>query len=350
MKPKEWLVKILPAAALLWLLLRYPREMTDGVRRGLTLCGTAVIPSLLPFLVLCTFFVRSGLCALAGEKLEKLTRRLLRLPGAAAGAVLLGLAGGYPVGVRMTAQLLDAGSVTRSQAQRMCLFCVAAGPAFVTGTVGAAMLGSRAAGWLLFGALTCANLTIGILLRFTDEEPSVLAPRVVKQPFARSFCESVADAGGSMLPLCAWVLLFSGICAVLERTPPGMSTPLICVLEVTNGCRMAAENGLSLPVLAAILGFGGLSVHCQILSDVTACGVRLSRFWAFRVVCGALAAVYCAGLLRLFPQAQTVALLRSDLPVRAVSASVPTSVALLATAAVFILNTAKETPARLRSH
>ena len=238
----------------------------------------------------------------------------------------------------------------RGDRRELTIASVAAGPAFVTGTVGAAMLGSRAAGWLLFGALTCANLTIGILLRFTDEEPSVLAPRVVKQPFARSFCESVADAGGSMLPLCAWVLLFSGICAVLERTPPGMSTPLICVLEVTNGCRMAAENGLSLPVLAAILGFGGLSVHCQILSDVTACGVRLSRFWAFRVVCGALAAVYCAGLLRLFPQAQTVALLRSDLPVRAVSASVPTSVALLATAAVFILNTAKETPARLRSH
>ena len=66
MKPKDWLVKIVPAAALLWLLFRYPREITDGVRRGLTLCGTAVIPPLFPFLVLCTFFVRSGLLWLLG--------------------------------------------------------------------------------------------------------------------------------------------------------------------------------------------------------------------------------------------------------------------------------------------
>lgn len=350
MKPKDWLTKLVPAAALLVLLFRFPREMTDGVRQGLTLCGTAVIPSLFPFLVFCTFFVRSGLCATVGEKLSRPTRKLLHLPPAASGAVLLGLCGGYPVGARMTAQLLEEGSVTRSQAQRMCLFCVAAGPAFVTGTVGASMLGSREAGWLLFGALTLANLTVGVLLRFTDAEPQTVPPTIPRQPFARCFCEAVADAGGSMLSVCAWVLLFSGVCAVLEKLPSSVSTPFICVLEVTNGCRTGAENGLSLPVLAAILGFGGLSVHCQILSDVTACGTKLSRFWAFRVVCGALAAVYCTGLAQLFPQAQTVALLRSDVPIHAVSASVPTSAALLATVAVFILNTAKEPTDRLRSH
>ena len=349
MKPKDRAARIIPAAVLLCMLLCFPREMTDGVRQGLTLCGTAVIPSLFPFLVLCTFFVRSGLCAVFGEKLSRPMRRLLHLPGAAAGAVLLGLCGGYPVGTRMTAQLLQEGSVTRSQAQRMCLFCVAAGPAFVTGTVGASMLGSREAGKLLFGAATLASLTVGVLLRFTDEAPPDVSAVIPRRPFARSLCDAVADAGRSILSVCAWVLLFSGICAVLQNLPTGAATPLVCVLEVTNGCKAGAQNGLSLPVLAAILGFGGLAVHCQILPDVTACGTKLSQFWAFRVVCGALSAVYCALLLRVFPQAQTVALIRTDVTVQAVSASVPTSAALLVTAAVFILNTAKE-PQRLRSH
>ena len=184
---------------------------------------------------------------------------------------------------------------------------------------------------------------------FTSLKPPSVTRPIPRQPFARSLCEAVADAGGSILSVCAWVLLFSGICAVSEKLPAGVSTPLVCVLEVTNGCRLGAERGLSLPVLAAILGFGGLAVHCQVLSDVTACGTKLSRFWAFRVLCGALSAVYCALLLRVFPQAQTVALIRADVPVRAVSASVPTSAALLVTAAVFILNTAKE-PQRLHSH
>ena len=340
MKKKERLLRLVPALALLALLIRFPREITDGVRQGLSLCAAAVIPSLFPFMTLCTFVVRSGLHASAGKRCARVMQALFRLPGSAAGAVVLGLCGGYPVGARMAAQLYRAGSATRSQAQRICLFCVAAGPAFVIGTVGASMLGSRALGRILFLALTLSNLTLGVLLRFTDEPSAqtnvTLVPR---QPLARSLCESVAAAGEAMLPLCAWILLFSGICAVLRRMPSGAALPLICLAEVTNGCKTGVEAGLSLPLLAAILGFGGLSVHCQVMPDVLACGVPLSRFWAFRALSGALAAVYCIALERMFPMAQTTALLRTDISVHAVSVSAPVSAALLATAAVFILNT-----------
>ena len=341
MKWKDRLFHAVPAAMLLVLLILYPREMTDGVRQGLSLCAAAVIPSLFPFMTLCTFVVRSGLYASTGKRTSLLMQKLFRLPGCTAGAVLLGLCGGYPVGARMASQLYGAGSVTRSQAQRICLFCVAAGPAFVIGTVGASMLGSRALGRILFLALTLSNLTLGFLLRFTDDETH--APSVVpasRQPLARCLCESVAAAGEAMLPLCAWVLLFSGICAVLRRLPAVTALPVICLLEVTNGCKAGVEAGLSMPLIAAILGFGGLSVHCQVLPDVLSCGVPLSRFWAFRALSGALAAVYCVMLGRWFPVAQTAALLRTDVAVRAVSVSAPVSAALLATAAVFILNTA----------
>jgi sporulation integral membrane protein YlbJ len=336
MRQKDWLTKLVPAAALLVLLFRFPHEMTDGVRQGLTLCGTAVIPSLFPFLVFCTFFVRSGLCATVGEKLSRPMRKLLRLPPVAAGAVLLGLCGGYPVGARMTAQLLEEGSVTRSQAQRMCLFCVAAGPAFVTGTVGASLLGSREAGWLLFGALTLANLTVGVLLRFTDAEPQTMLPTIPRQPFARCFCEAVADAGGSMLSVCAWVLLFSGICAVLETLPPSVSTPLVCVLEVTNGCRTGAANGLSLPVLAAILGFGGLSVHCQIFAALIEVRVNPLIFFLCRVTEGIIAMGAAYIFLMITPM-QSAVFSSSDVPVSAArSATYAGSGALVLAALCFV--------------
>ena len=339
MKRKQLLFRAVPTCIFLGLLLKFPQEMTDGIRQGLTLCGTAVIPALFPFFVLCTFFTESGLCDAVGRAADPLMQRLFRLPGSAAGAVLLGLCGGYPVGTRMTAQLCRNGSISAKQAQRLCLFCVAAGPAFVTGTVGASMLRSRTCGWILFFTVTLSALLLGFLLRFTAEPESAPPPVCVPVSPAQALCNAVADAGTAMLPLCAWVLLFSGISAVLQRLPASAFLPLCCTLEVTNGCRAAAAYGLPLPVFAMILGFGGLSVHCQLLANIRDCGVRLSRFWAFRVLHGALSAVVCKALCACFPQAVPAVLLQNGNIAEPVRISVPVSAALLCTAAVFILNT-----------
>lgn len=340
MKKSEWVQRLLPAGLLLVFLFCYPQEMTDGIRTGLTLCGTAVIPSLFPFFVLCTFSVRSGLCESFGKVSSRAVRWLFRMPGVAAGAVLLGLCGGYPVGARMAAQLFENSQLTRNQAKRLCLFCVAAGPAFVVGTIGSELLGSRSCGWILFAALTLSNLTVGIALRFFGSCEPVAQKRLHRQSVSHSICEAVSDGGAGMVPLCAWILLFSGICTVLERLPHTVYVPLCALLEVTNGCRIAAEHGVSVPVIAAILGFGGLSVHCQVLPYVTQCGLKISHFLTSRALCGALAAVYCSVILRFFPQAAQTMLLSSGQIVEPVRASVPVSAAMLCTAAVFILNTA----------
>lgn len=335
----------LPLIGMLLLVLGSPTAMARGVREGLTLCGTALIPSLFPFFVLCTFLVRSGWNAAIGRIAGAPVMRLFRLPSQAAGAICLGLCGGYPVGMRMIAQLHGQGALTQAQAERMSLFCVAAGPAFVMGTVGQAMLGSRATGRLLFAALTLSNLTVGCLLRFTATDPCVRITQPI--PFgraARSLCEAVADAGESMLSVCAWVLLFSGVRTVCTLLPDSVAVPLMCVLEVTAGCRTAMDASLSLPVVAAILGFGGLAVLCQVLPYVTACRIRVSRFFAFRLVGGALSAFYCELLLHLFPRVQAVVLLPENAVVQPVSASAPASAALLLAAAVFIWHTAEPQP------
>ena len=342
MKRTDCLPALLPAGLLLVLLLCFPREMTQGVRDALHVCGTSLITSLFPFFVLCTFTVKSGLANRLGRPADRVMRTLFRLPGQAASAVLLGLCGGYPVGTRMTAQLYEHGALTKTQAERMCLFCVSAGPAFTVGAVGAGMLCSRSAGRVLFCSLTLSAVTTGLLLRFADTpaEPRTL-PTCRTSGAARSFCEAVADAGESILSVCAWVLLFSGVGAAAEKLPEALYLPFACLSEVTNGCRTAASHALSLPLIAAVLGFGGFAVHCQVLPSVTACGVRVSRFLAFRAVHAALAAVYCEVLLRLFPQVQPVIWLQNGVRLLPYSASAPASAALLATAAVFIWQTSE---------
>ena len=81
------------AALLIW-----PQAVAGGVSRGLSICGTVIIPSLFPFLVLAGFLVRSGVSAALGRRLERPTRFWFGLPGCCAAGILVAFVGGYPAG------------------------------------------------------------------------------------------------------------------------------------------------------------------------------------------------------------------------------------------------------------
>jgi hypothetical protein len=233
---------------------------------------------------------------------------------AALGAVLLGFLGGYPLGAKTAAQLLEQGAVTRVQAQKLQLFCVNAGPAYLIGAVGAGLLGSRRAGMILFASMLVSGLAMGVLTRFLplqeERTESVRAAGTPplreggRRPFDHVLLGAVTQATGVILGVCAWIVLFSCACALLQLLPHALwrAIPALNVLlEVSSGSVAVVRAGMPLPVLCAALGWGGLGVHCQMLGDLRKTGLPLRLFWVSRLLHGALAAAICAGLARLFP-------------------------------------------------
>ena len=321
---------LLPAALLL---LARPQEAAAGVRAGLTLCADSLIPTLFPFLAFCAFFSRSGADALLGHLLSPVSSALFRLPGAALGAVVFGLTGGCPVGLRMTAQLLENGRISREQATRMALFCTGAGPAFVFGLIGGA------AGHILFAALTVSALLMGFALRFRGEK-SPKAPPLPAPPMPpdAALVGAVSDAITAMAGICAWVILFCALRALLplDAFPPSLGRTFHLLWEIGGGGRAAA--GIPLPLLAAAIAWGGLCVHCQLFALVRACGQSLPHFLLARAIHAALSAGLCAALLRMFPLVQpTLSNHVTPLPA-ALSRSAPAAAALLLTGALLILD------------
>ncbi len=332
------------------LLLRFPAQTAAGVRDGLVLCGEAVLPSLFPFTVLCSFMIYSGFSEWVGGVCAPVTRFLFGLPGESASAVASGFFSGYPVGARMTSLLWNQGGISRADAYRLSLFCVNAGPAFVVGTVGAAMTGRRQAGVVLFVSLCAASLITGILTRFiavpaeVSSERQDIVPVVtsVRPPLYRCLTDAVSDAVPAMLSVCAWVMLFSCVCSALALLPQSLSgaaLPLKCVLEVTSGCADAIRNGVSLPVLAAVLGWGGISVHCQVLHYILEAGVSVPVFAASRALNGAAAAFICSVILRYFPCGAEVFLNDVTVNPAGLSLSLPAALGLMLTGALLILDT-----------
>ena len=283
------------------LLLRESTVIGAGLREGMILCVEIVIPSLFPFMVFTTFLALSGWGQRLSGILAPLLRLVFRLPAQAGAAMLMSFIGGYPVGARMIARLMEENKLSPSDGERMLTFCVNAGPSFVLTAAGAGMFHNKRIGLLLLLSHVLASVTVGMIGAVGKAVPlSVSEPESsVKSSAVNSLIRSVSDSALGMLSLCAFVILFSGILTVCRSLGP-----VTALLEVTKGCSEASLlGGVRGELLAAfLLSFGGLSVIFQAASGYSSYGQTLhfGRFFFWRMVSGAISALWYGMLRYLF--------------------------------------------------
>lgn len=347
-------------------LLAWPQAVSGGVSRGLSICSSVIIPSLFPFLVLAGFLVRSGVSAALGRRLEKPTRFLFGLPGSCAAGILIGFVGGYPAGGMAAGDLVRQGSITRDEGRRMLRFCVNGGPAFVISAVGAGMMGSVRYGAVLFAAHIGASLLLGLCSRLLsgrtknaekkgDEHPGTATKRL---PPAAAFVESVNAACRSLLFMCGFVVLFAALLALCDVSgvsgfihymlawpleaagadASALSCVFPCLMEVSCGCVEASGTGPLAPfLLGAALGWGGLSVHCQLAATLYEQKLLTRGFFAFRAAHAVLGGVLSVLLFRVVPMPLVVFSPLSDARLQPFTTSAAASAALLMMCAIFLM-------------
>ncbi len=304
-----------------------PSTMINGVSNGLSLCAAAIVPSLFPFMVLSDFMVRSRLVEIIGRYLKPVTKLLFNLPGSAGCAVLMSMVGGYPTGAKMTTQLLENGSISKSQAKRMMLFCVNAGPAFVMGTVGTAIFSDHKVGIILYVSMVIASLSIGIFSRIFEIGSLELKEKNIE--FESGIVPvSIMQGINTTLFLCAWVLIFSCINALIESLPlhENILSWIKMFTEVTNGC-VSASVSFPVSIQALIMGWAGLSVHCQLSPYIKQTQVKYLHFVLSRIIHGGLSATVADFLFRVFPCDTSVFSTNTDVLPKIYSVSIPSAVA-----------------------
>lgn len=308
-----------------------PQEAAAGARAGLALCGETVLPALFPFFVLSALVVELGYAERLGSRLAPVMGPLFGVGGAGASALLLGLIGGYPLGARTVAQLYERGSLSRTEAERLLLFCNNSGPAFLLGVVGAGTLGSPNAGLLLLGTHVVGALGCGLLAPFlrpgeTGKKQASSGNGALSAPpaFSTAFTSAIGSSVRSSLNVCACVVLFGVILRLLRLLGILQAGTLLECLGLPAACGEALLSGLveltngiaALPhspsagamlVAAFLLGFGGLSVFCQTSAMLSGSG--LSPLWCLKgqLLHGVLSALLTVLALHAFPNAaQTV--------------------------------------------
>lgn len=341
-KLAKHLPRIACIVASLICLLLFPQEIGGGIKNGLYISGESIIPALFPFMVLSTYVSASPYAPYLSKKINKFSRRLFNISGTGLTAVILGILGGYPIGAKIIEEFFKSGMITQNDARRTLSWCVNPSPAFVITAIGSFMLNSYKSGIIMYISVLAATLSIGVASRFTYDKGTSEPTQAAALSLDRTniFIYSVATASKSLLLICAWVVLFSSVCAGLNVITQNEAVLLFTqsIAEVTTGCKSAIQGNVSLPLICAILGFGGFAVIFQVAPYLQVCGYDLKLFICWRAVSGALSAFFCSALLKIFPDAQTavqiVSIGNSEI---AFSHSITASIILIITCIVLIL-------------
>ena len=309
-------------------LIAWPAQSAAAVREGMALCANVVVPALFPFFVLASLVVELGLSRCLGRLLHPIMAPLFRVNGACAAALALGFVGGYPVGARTAIQLYQQGQCSKTEAERLLAFCNNSGPAFILGAVGAGVFGSGRAGLALYLCHMAASLMVGLLFRFYrpgegPSSPRRMGERFQTVSFSAAFPRAVTGAMTSSLNICAFILCFSVVvrlltlsgllgaaAQLLSSLPPPLTLPpawsrrlLVGALELSSGVYSLTDGSLTgrLSMAAFMLGWAGLSVHCQVLAFLGDSGLSLRTYLTGKLLHGGLSALFTALLVRRFP-------------------------------------------------
>jgi len=288
---------MLAASAAAALLLLRPQKAASAVRAGLALCAGTVVPSLFPFFAAISLLLQLGAAEALGRLCAPIMRPLFRMRGVCALPLLAGLLGGYPSGAKTAASLYAQGRITRQEAELLLGFCDNCGPAFLLGCVGAGVLGNPDAGLWLYAVHILSAILAGILLcRLSgDRGPVLLGSALPAAPvsFPQALTSSVTGALASTLNVCAFVVFFQ----VLSALPPAPPPPLVLgILEMVGGVASLTPGPGGFAAAAAIVGWGGLSVHCQAMFLAAPEGLSFRWHWAGKALQAVLSALLAAGI------------------------------------------------------
>ena len=288
-----------------------PQAAMAGALQGMATCAHAVIPTLFPFLVLSGLILSGPLAQWAGFALRPFTKLLGIRSKKAPAALLCGLLGGFAPGARAVGQLRRQNELSAAEAECLLVGAVCSGPAFVVGSVGTAMLGSRSSGWILYLCQAGAGLLCALIFR---PKPPVCLTRssaaAAASPQPCGLAQAVADSVHATALLCGYIVLFSFLAAVATPAdaPPAAQYAVLLGMEVTSACHAAITVPWSgkIYLCAAAISLMGASVFVQVRAfagpQVSLRALAAARFLHLPAT---LALVWAA--LRLFPGAAPAA-------------------------------------------
>lgn len=292
-------------AFLFTVMLLFPNAVFDGASEGLLLWFQIVFPTLFPFMVVTNLLLASGTIFTIAGIIRRPAARLFGVSANGSFVVLAGFLCGYPMGAKITGDLLRTNLITVEEGRYLLSFCNNTSPVFIMNFIVWKTLGEKE---LLFPSLAVLMgtpvLLSFIFRRFYLPKGSTVFPEpgrsekheerkkdfnLLDSCMMNSF-EAIVKVGG-------YIILFSVILSLLTRMKRTgyVFSGLSAALEVTNGILLIAEAFPSpeaaWPAIMGLTAFGGLCSAAQTRCMVQGTGLKIRDYVIQKLAAAAAASL-----------------------------------------------------------
>lgn len=264
-----------------------------------------IFPSLFPFFVLSEILINYGFVELVSELLKPIFEKLFKINGNAAFVFIMSMLSGFPSNAKYTKELYLQGKLNEKEATKILMFSHFSNPLFILGTIAITFLNDKRLGLLIMFSHYFSNIIIGIIFR--NYNPSKLNKNkfsiknsILKMHNKRInndkkigaiITNALTNSINTLLLILGVITTFLIITTIIDNNfhlNLFNKSLLSGILEMTQGLKHVSllniSNYYKSILITAILSFGGLSVHTQVISIISDTKIRYTPFLISRII------------------------------------------------------------------
>ena len=295
----------LPVLVLFLAMLFSPKAVFEGAESGLLLWFQVVFPTLFPFMLVSGLMLSGGGLVVISRIFGRLFSTLFATSPNASFAVIAGFLCGYPMGAKVSADLVRSGRISRDEGAYLLSFCNNTSPIFIMNFIV----------WKTFDREELMIPTLLILIgvpaflslffrrfylkgRKKFPDLSDKKKNNVKLLNFEMLDSCLADSFESIVKVGLYIIFFSILIALPGKLSAGhpLLAGILPALEMTNGILMihkaAPDLTVSYPLILGLTSFGGFCSAAQ-----TKCMLKAASLPILPYIIQKLTAAAAASLL-----------------------------------------------------
>ena len=277
-----------------------------------------VFPSLFPFFVLSEILINYGFIELVGELFKPIFEKLFKINGNASFVFIMSLISGFPSNAKYTRELYLQNKLNEKEATKILMFSHFSNPLFIMGTISLIFLKNKRLGLIIMFSHYIGNVIIGLLIRNYNPSKTTNDKFSIKKAilcmhnkrinnnkrFGSIITKSLINTINTLLLILGVITTFLIITTIIDNNfhLSLLNKSLLSgFLEMTQGLKHVSllniNNNYKAILICAIISFGGLSVHTQILSIISDTKIKYKPFLLARIIHVIISCFICFILL-----------------------------------------------------